>query len=281
MGSHLLETLPAPLGAPLVEKVLRHLGLPQEPPTVDGLARLVDAYVQRVPWESVSRIVRRVQQKDTAQCPRWPETFWEDALREGFGGTCYESNLALAALLRALGYTGYLTINDMDTLIGCHSALVISLGNARFLVDVGLPVHAPLHLDEAAPTAVETAFHTYTATPDGPHRFQITRDRHPKSYCFTLNDRPVGETQYRAITTADYHPTDGQFLDRVIVVRVIGGRVWRFNSAEGPPYHLETFVEGGKTYHFLGTSIAESSQKVAARFGIPAAWVDFAMRQVV
>ena len=60
----------------------------------------------------------------------------------GTGGTCYESNYSFFGLLRRLGYTGYLTLNDIGGAVGCHSAIVILLGGQKYLVDVGFPVHA-------------------------------------------------------------------------------------------------------------------------------------------
>ena len=34
-------------------------------------------------------VARRAQIARTDDCPRWPETFWQEALSQGSGGTCY------------------------------------------------------------------------------------------------------------------------------------------------------------------------------------------------
>ncbi|MFW5691716.1 MAG: arylamine N-acetyltransferase [Chloroflexota bacterium] len=266
------------LDTPLTDAVLAHLGCDRQPPTWDYLDVLVSAYTRRVPWESASRIARRAATVDLADCPRWPDAFWNQALTQGTGGTCYESNYAFFALLRTLGFEGYLTINNMGDSIGCHSAIVIEQDGARRLVDVGLPVHLPVPLDARRRTR-ETPYHTYTATPYAEGQYRIERDRHPRPDCFILIDRPIADADYRRITTNDYGE-NGLFLDRVIAVKVVGDRIWRFDS-EGRPFHLESFVDGAKTYHFIGESSAAAADAVSEHFGIMREIIVAALARVI
>lgn len=231
-----------PLSTPLVSQVLAYLGVPVTAPDVPTLERLVGAYTRRVPWESASRIARRAAVTGDEKCPRWPEEFWQLALAQGTGGTCYESNYAFFSLLAALGYRGYLTVNDMEAMAGCHSAIIIETGEDRWLVDVGLPLYAPLPMPQPAATQRRAPFFHYAIRPVQPARYVIERSPHPRPYCFTLIDEPVDEARYRDITTHDYG-ADGLFLDRIIINKVVADRLWRFNSAE-PPYHLEIFENG-------------------------------------
>lgn len=258
----------APLSPDLTRSVLAHLGVEPAAPGLAALTELLRAYTERVPWESASRIAKRARTAETAACPRWPEEFWSEAMRLGTGGTCFESNYAFASLLRALGYDGYLTINDMKRTVGCHTAAIVYLDGRRWLADAGFPVHVPLALDDDTPTSARSDHHTYTATPAPDGRFVIERDRHPAPYCFTLIDEPVTEGRYRAATTADYGP-DGLFLDRLIVLRVIGGVIWRFAADEGVP-QLESFEGGNRTVYPIEGDIAAA---VARRFSMDVATV--------
>jgi arylamine N-acetyltransferase len=221
------------------------------------LDSLVAAYVRRVPWESVSRIARRR--------PAWPDDFWSSAMQQGTGGTCFESNLAFFDLLRGLGHTGYLTINDMGETQGCHSAIVLQDGSGKTLVDVGLPLYATLPLDPNHITHATSPFHTFSAVPLGDNRYEIRRDRHPNPYCFTLIDCPVDEDTYRTVLRNDYGP-DGLFLDRAIIHKVINERVWRFDGTQ--PYHLKSFDQGEKTYYLLDQDAATVARQLADHFGI-------------
>ena len=260
-----------------VEPVLAFLGSPRKDPSPDYLDELVAAYVRRVPWETASRIAKRAQTAATEQCPRWPEEFWRDVLERGGGGTCYESNYAFFALLRGLGFEGYLTINDMGALCGCHAAIVVQMERTRWLVDVGYPLYLPVALRRDAACYRSTPFHTYTVTPAGAARYEVTRDRHPKPYVFTLNDRPVADSLYRQITTQDYGPA-GQFLDELIVHKVIGDRIWRFNGRARPPL-LESFPASTQAAP-TSTVVAEDStvQVVSERFRLDEGIVASAMR---
>lgn len=219
--------------------IFHFLQIEKQPPSLDFLDELVTAYARRVPWESAFRIAKRAATPVTADCPRWPAEFWQDAQQQGGGGTCFESNYAFFHLLKELGFEGYLTINDMSESRGCHTAIVIRLDGERWLVDVGYPLYLPVPLINGQTTQRQTPFHTFTAIPQPDNCYEIQRDRHPKPYVFTLIDRPIPDAVYRIATTADYEES-GHFLREVIVHRVIGGRIWRFNG-RAMPHLLESF----------------------------------------
>lgn len=217
---------------------------PASDPDLRFLEELVSSYTCHVPWESAFRIVKRSRSRAHADCPRLPVEFWNDAMEKGGGGTCFESNYAFFALLKSLGYRGYLTINNMGDSTGCHAAIVLKMGDRLWLVDVGLPVYVPLPVNNAESTYRDSQFHCYTVSPDGETSFQIDRDRHPVPNCYTLINKPVSDSRFRQAILDDYGP-EGRFLDRVIVNKVIGESVWRFNSGERP-FHLERFGSGVK-----------------------------------
>jgi len=264
-----------PLTPDLTRAALAHLNVAAAPPTLALLDTLIGAYTRTVPWESAFRIAKRASTQDTADCHRWPEEFWQDAIERGGGGTCFESNYAFFRLLLSLGYQGNLTINNMGSQIGCHTAIVLNLEGERWLADVGLPLFIPLPLDAHAQTTRSCALATYTITPDGEGRYTIERNPHPSPYAFTLIDRPVEDDAYRAATTGDYGP-DGLFLNRVIVNKVINGQIWRFNSAESP-LHLEQFQNGERSDLAIAGDVAEV---VGRQFGMDVATVRAALAAV-
>lgn len=227
----------------LVTEVLRTLDAPAARPSIRQLNRLIAAYARRVPWESASRIARRQHVAATRECPRWPAEFWSSALARGTGGTCFESNLAFRSLLSALGYSSVMTINDMGETRACHSALIVTLGGVRYLVDVGIPLHVAVRIDERISRRTGP-FHTYSVCPDGPRRYQIERSRHPMRNIYTLFDQPVAEHDYTQATIDDYGE-QGLFLNRVVLTKIIDNAVWRFSSSE-TPYRLECFTRAGK-----------------------------------
>ena len=233
------------------------------------LNRLIQAYIRRVPWESVSRIIRRHTTTQTSECPRWPEEFWSETLSWGTGGTCFENNLAFFSLLSTLGFTGYLTINDMLDQRACHTAIIISWQGQKYLVDVAIPLHCALPVRGDEITKRSTLLHHYTIRPSGGGIFEIERSHHPKRNIYTLLDRPVPLDEYKAAVERDYEAT-GYFLDRVIIVKIINERLWRFNSLERP-YKLEGFGKTSKEE--IPLEPEGVSRSLAEKFGIAEAKV--------
>lgn len=272
---------PGLLKATLLRAILERFGItPGRPPDLRLLDNLVTAYTRNVPWESAFRIVKRSRCQNTADCPRWPEEFWQDALERGGGGTCFESNYAFFRLLQTLGYRGYLTVNNMGDAVGCHAAIMLGIDGQRWLADVGLPLYLPLLIDPESTTDRASPFHKYTVRPLGGDQYEIYRDRHLQPNCFTLIDAPVPDESYRRIMTADYGP-DGLFLDQVIISKVIADRIWRFNSGERP-LQLENFKDGRRTASPLGANHSAAgdskiSATIADRFSIDRATVEKAL----
>ena len=247
-------------------EVLAHLGVPEMAATLPFLEQLLAAYYCTIPWESAFRIVRRAETNTPS--PRWPEQFWHEALTQGSGGTCFESNYAFFALLQSLGFAGYLTINNMGESIGCHTAIMILLEGQKWLVDAGLPLYAVLPIKSQEVVQRSSPFLDYTVRPDGRFHYQIERSPHPKPNAFTLIDEPVDDAAYRAATTADYGE-NGLFLDTVIVNKIINNQPWRFNMAERP-WRLNRFDWGRRIdYEMAG----DAATAVAEHFGLETAVV--------
>jgi arylamine N-acetyltransferase len=254
-----------------VADILAYLGCASETPGIRPLNRLIDSYVHRVPWESVFRIAKHASTTDLSERPRWPDEFWQDAIQSGGGGTCFESNYAFFWLLQQLGYTGYLTVNDMGDQRGCHAAILLHLHGRKYLVDVGIPLLVALPVSGAQITRRTTWLHTYAVHPDGLDTYQVLRSRHPKPNIYTLLDTPVCEPDYRRVVEQDYGLT-GLFLDQVILVKIIGDRLWRF-STKDQPYRMEWFSQAtrgevmippGQTAYLLAERFQMDQGKIEA-----------------
>jgi arylamine N-acetyltransferase len=261
------------LAATLRDRVLFYLDCPAGRPGLRALNQLIAAYVQKVPWESVFRIAKQRRTPRLAERPRWPEEFWADAIDHGGGGTCFESNYAFLALLRALGYEGYLTINNMGASIGCHTAIVLLLAGQKRLVDVGIPLHTSLRIRAEQATRTPSYFHTYTVRPCATGVYEIERSHHPKRNVYTLLDQPISDQTYRAALTQDYSD-QGLFLDRVIINKVIEGKLWRFSSSDRP-LQLEAFDPTGKTEVLLPESLL--ARRLASYFAMDRAVIEAAL----
>jgi|GEM_PF-430333 len=229
----------------LTTDILDYLGVHPKAPTLRYLNRLIHAYIRKVPWESVSRIIKRYTTPETKNCPRLPEEFWNDAMQHGFGGTCFESSLAFYSLLTALGYEGYLTVNDMGDSIGCHAAIVILLDRQKYLVDNTIPVHAAVHIDPQKTVRRRTALFDYKLRPISENKYEVERSHRPSKNLFTLIDIPVSLPDYQAVVEDDYMEATGRFLKSVVMVKVVDEKAQRFFSDQ-KPYKLESFYRKGR-----------------------------------
>lgn len=250
----------------LVKEILDYLGCSHKAPTLRYLNRLIHAYIRKVPWESVSRIVKRHATLETKGCPRLPEEFWRDAMRYGFGGTCFESSLAFYSLLMALGYEGYLTVNDMGESIACHAAITILLGTQKYLVDVTIPVHAAVRIDPQKPVRRNTALFDYILRPLSKDKYEVERSHRPSKSLFRLIDVPVSLSDYQTILADDYTESTGRFLKSVVMVKVVDEKAQRFFSDQ-LPYKLESFDRAGRMEKFIEPEVLPHA--LAEVFQIP------------
>lgn len=225
-----------------LRRILAYLDFDKHPsPSFEVLSQLLWRYVRAVPWGSVFRISRFATLPTLEARARHPEQFWQDALERGGDGTCFESNWAFYALLCALGFECELTLNDMeDQPPECHSAIICNLDGRRYLVDVGLPLFAPIEILPQQRSKAQSAFFTYTLQPTPvPYQYEVLRSPHPRPQCFLLLDRAVDLPRYQSRMEEDYQP-EGYFLDAIIIHKVINNRIWRFNGRESLR-QLETF----------------------------------------
>ncbi|MBX3010783.1 MAG: arylamine N-acetyltransferase [Caldilineaceae bacterium] len=264
------------LPASLRDRVMHYLGCPPSKPGPHAVNELLSAYIQKVPWESVFRIAKRGRTPLLEECPRWPEEFWLDAIERGGGGTCFESNYAFLALLRSLGYEGYLTINNMGDRLGCHTAVILLLHGQKRLVDVGIPLHKSLLLRNDQTTRTPAYFHTYIIRPTLVDSYEIERTNHPKRNIYTLVDQPIPDDAYRLAAMHDYG-RQGYFLDQVIINKVIDGKIWRFNSSDRP-LQLEAFDRRNKIEVLLPETLL--ARRLATYFGMERKVIQAALDQI-
>ena len=232
----------------MTEPIIHYLKVKKSPPTLEYLQELITGYCSNVPWESISRIVRK-NLNDNTICSRSEEEFWTSAFEYGTGGTCYESNWAFFCLLQNLGFNGYLTINKIIDKSSVHSAIVIILNGKKYIVDIGYPTYAPIPVDQEAIMVSNTLLMNYRCTPVSSNEYIIENFPHPKPYLYHLTDIPVQPSDYLRTANEDYSE-GGLFLDRIIIRKMINGLPARYDS-EDIPYNIHTLQNGEKLRTFI------------------------------
>jgi arylamine N-acetyltransferase len=217
-----------------MQNVLQHLNVEPEQPSVALLDHLVKAWSEHIPWESASRIARHRDPGDPSDYAWLPETFFDNAVNCGTGGTCFESNLAFRTLLEHLGFEVTLHFCDMEgETIDPHCTAVVHLNGEKYLADVGLPVPAALRLSPATTTSAQTAVYKFTATPIIENRWEVRRSSGDfDAVAFWLKSEPVPRDTFHARLLRDHEP-DGLFLREVIIQKIIDGEMIRYSDGKG------------------------------------------------
>lgn len=253
---------PGALPAEAVERYLRLLGLPRKPPSLAALGELVSAHLGRVPFESLSKLLRR--RAGRSGLPDL-ELHLGDIERLNLGGTCYANNLYLGRLLASLGYPVRLCGADMRQ-PDVHLVVVVTLAGRDYLVDAGYaaPFHRPMPLDARSEQVVEWGAERYLLAPrDGAGRSRLEqwRDgalRH--GYLVKPESRAIEE--FQGVIEASFRP-DATFLNALVVARFFPEgslRIENLTLAE---------TSGGRTRTSALRDRVELAREVERLFGIP------------
>lgn len=203
----------------MLDDVLEFLEVRNNRPNLENLVYLVNSYLHKVPWETVSRILR-YHSRPAETCPRSLEEFWRDAIIFGCGGTCYDSNRAFFQLLRHIGYDGYLTIGRVDgEPYGSHSSVVVQIGNKKWLVDIGYPLYTILVIEEDGVPEAISPIYSFRLTPIGNKAYIVTQHGCERDgRCFTFFDEPVTEETFQKYEVFTYQA--GINLDTVRISKL-------------------------------------------------------------
>lgn len=151
-----------------VDRYLTLLGLEREPPSPDALARLVRAQIERIVFENVTAILRRAAAGFGPGPVPAPDP---DALLDAWaagrgGGVCFDLAPMFRRLLAGLAYR-VAPILAQISFPGSHHAVLVDLGEARYLVDVGsgAPLWRPVKLGETV--EIEHAGNLFRLRPEG------------------------------------------------------------------------------------------------------------------
>jgi arylamine N-acetyltransferase len=211
-----------------VDDILEDLELPRAEPGPGYLERLFLRFVERVPFETASKIRRNARVADPSAKPRTPDVFWRERLEEGAGGTCFARVAAFHALVTELGFESRLALGRVGK-DGDHAALLVRTGAGEWICDVGFPLPALL---PARPGRVETGMGPVAVTatsrgwealleegvPDAPRRLEVF-------------SAPVDAAEFARNWEATFRP-DSKFLTAVALRKQLEARAVSFARGE-------------------------------------------------
>lgn len=155
---------------------LKYLKMERETPTLNYLQRLIQHHLSLIPYETFSKFYYFQEKMNFVPSL---ETFVENLVERGWGGTCYTLNINFSRLLSSLGFECSLV-----RVIPGHVAIMVTIDSRKFYVDVGYgsPIMKPIELDSKRRHVLhgfgeEIIFEKRTA-----ERFEIDRRSNGKSF---------------------------------------------------------------------------------------------------
>ena len=224
-----------------VAAMLDRLGVEPEPPSVEALARLHRAWVERVPYETTwIALGERWDVDDRAALHR--------IARQGRGGYCFHMNGSFARVLDELGYAVTRHVGGVHgpepdaAALTNHLVLTVDVGDdGRWYVDAGLgdALWEPMPLAEGSVTQPPFTLRL-EAVDDGVGDWRLHHDPRGGFPAMSFRDEPATMADFAATNEVLSTSPESQFVkvltaqrrtaDRVQVVR---GLVWEEITADG------------------------------------------------
>mgnify|MGYP003982957097 CR=1 FL=1 len=129
-------------------RFLKDFRFDEPKPSLEHIAE-VSRYFSRLPYENISKILKRGQELGTQRL-RLPDEVTSDHFEWHAGGTCFSLTYFLCGIFTILGYDAQPLICHLNWGQNTHSAVTLQFGGARYLVDPGYMIFRPLLLKKSS-----------------------------------------------------------------------------------------------------------------------------------
>jgi arylamine N-acetyltransferase len=200
---------------PSIDRLLAHLGLDREAPTLDYLHRIVREHQLRVPFETLTKLIDYEPGLRRGDFMPPLALYVERIVTRGAGGLCWTLACGLHTLLRDLGFDASLMLMEPG-----HCCVRVEMPEGPFYADVGYA--APIF--RAYPLFASFSLETHSERFDyrvGPEGIVVTRNPGPSK---TLDPTPRRlEVLAERIAAANDWSAPQSFLHRLAYARHVDG----------------------------------------------------------
>ncbi|MFL5455433.1 MAG: arylamine N-acetyltransferase family protein [Myxococcales bacterium] len=221
-----------------VGRYLSLIGVEEEAPGLDGLRRLVRAHVQNVPFENSASLLRRHEAGSGPVRPIDPEALLAAWEARRAGGVCFEHTEMFGRLLVGRGSNASPIAGEIS-FPGSHQAIVVDLGGARWLVDVGngAPFFEPFPLDGPFEIQRLGLGYRFDVDPNDPGVWiqQRAMEGGWKPYCRYLL-RPQSPEDRETAYQRHHRPRDTWVTNSIVLIRSRDEEVLVFRNMDQHRY---------------------------------------------
>ncbi len=247
---------------------LAHFGIDSDQPP-DRLIYNVASGFSRLPYENLSKIIRKNQTGDLSKARRNPQDVIADHIATGTGGTCFSLTNTLLEMLRALGWDAEPLLADRRYGLDTHCALLVWLDGEPHLLDPGYLILKPVRLHSNKETVINTAFNKVVLQPHaGGEKVDLsTEQKGGRVYRLTFKTSPVDVGGFNKAWDDSF---DWDMMRYPLLTQVIGSK--------------QVYLQGRKLQRRSLEALErreippeELTRRIAQEFGIDAGIVDKAL----
>lgn len=193
------------------------------------LENVVTAFAS-LPYENITKIIKRAEAGCAAKARRRPEEVIRDHIAWGSGGTCFALTSALAYLLRGLGWQTEYILADRNYGQNTHCALLLRMEGIPHLLDPGFLILNPIRLKDNGEQEIDTSFNRIVLTPEkNRERLSLSTIRKDaKTYRLTYKTSPVDEGEFLKAWDASF---DWDMMKYPLLTRIAGSKQIYLNRA--------------------------------------------------
>ena len=176
---------------------MEHFQIPPGGQSQKLLGSVVSAFAC-LPYENITKIIRRAEAGSAEKARRYPEEVIHDHIELGAGGTCFSLTSALACLVRSLGWRAEYILADRRYGQNTHCALLLWINDVPHLLDPGFLIIDPIPLPSAEEKEFQTAFNSLALAPEA-HQDRLSLSsirKGAKTYRLTYKSSPVDEGEF-------------------------------------------------------------------------------------
>ena len=176
---------------------MEHFGIPANGSPRKLLGGVATAFAD-IPYENITKIIRRAEAGSARKARRYPEEVIRDHINWGSGGTCFSLTSALAFLVRSMGWRADFILADRRYGQNTHCALLVWIEDVPHILDPGFLILDPIPLSDTREQEVTTAINSLILSPEeNQSRIGLSTVRKGvRTYRLTYKTSPVDESEF-------------------------------------------------------------------------------------
>ena len=159
----------------------------------------------RMPYENISKIIRRDDAASDEAARRGPDEVIADHIRWGTGGTCFSLTSALCHLARIIGFEAEYLLADRSYGRNTHSALLVKIDGEQYIADPGFLITEPVSVALTASKEIESGGERLALIPDETGVSLFTTRGGKSVHRLTYKTSPVDAGEFYKAWDASFH----------------------------------------------------------------------------